>query len=255
MNNRERHGRASLEAIVENGDLGLPILHPGGLDGTRALAELCHVRSGKLVLDVASGTGESACYLAEVFGCKVTGIDHSSWMVETAKRKAEERGLVVEFENGDAHDLPFDTETFDLAISECATCALQKEKAITEMVRVVRRGGYVAISDLYWRDGAPEGLKSKLVELENERPETLAGWVHLFEGVGLKEVKTEDMPGAIATMTRDVRKQLGVLGQLKIMLRIIKCWGIWPIGRILATERIFSCKHLGYAIIVGRKAM
>lgn len=95
----------------------------------------------------------------------------------------------------------------------------------------------------------------KVVELENECPKTLAGWVLLFEGGGLLEVKTTDVSGAIATMTRDVRKKLGVLGQLKIMLRIIRRWGIWPVGRILATERIFSGKHLGYAIVVGRKAM
>lgn len=253
MGDKEGHVQVSLEAIVETGDLGLPILHPGGLEGTRELAELCHISSGKRMLDVASGTGESACYLAEVFGCKVTGIDHSTYMVETAKRKAEERGLAVEFKNGDAHDLPFDAETFDLVISECTTCALDKQKAIAEMVRVVRCGGYVGISDLYWKEGASERLKSKLVELENERPERLAGWVHLFEGEGLQEVKTKNMSGAIATMTRDMRKQLGVLGQLKIMLRIIRRWGIWPLGRIVSAERIFRSKHLGYAIVVGRK--
>jgi SAM-dependent methyltransferase len=75
---------------------GPPVLHPGGLEGTRELAELCRVSSGKRVLDVASGTGERACYLAEVFRCKVTGIDHSGYMVEMAKRKAEKRGLAVE---------------------------------------------------------------------------------------------------------------------------------------------------------------
>jgi SAM-dependent methyltransferase len=197
--------------------------------------------------------GRKACYLAETFGCKVTGIDHSTYMVQTAKRKAEERGLTVEFKNGDAHDLPFVAETFDLVISECTTCALDKQKAIAEMVRVTRCGGYVGISDLFWKVGAPERLKSRLVELENERPETLAGWVHLFESGGLQEIQTKDMSGAIATMTRDIRAQLGVVGQLKLMLRIIKRWGIWPLGRIMATERIFSDKHLGYAIVVGRK--
>lgn len=250
----QSHCRASLETIVESGDIGLLVLHPGCLEGTRELAELCHIGSGKRLLDVASGTGESACYLAEVFGCKVTGIDHSSYMVETAERKAKERGLAVDFRNGDAHDLPFDSETFDLVISECTTCALDKHKAIAEMTRVVRRGGYVGISDLYWKEHAPERLKSKLVELENERPETLAGWVHLFEDGGLQEIKTRDLSGAIATMTRDMRKQLGVVGQLKIVLRIIRRWGIWPIGRIVAAERIFQSQHLGYAIVVGRKA-
>jgi ubiquinone/menaquinone biosynthesis C-methylase UbiE len=91
---------------LESGDLDLPVLHPGGLDATRDLARLCHVGTGSLVLDVASGTGESACFLAEEFGCKVTGIDHSDYMVETARRKAEERGLKTEFKKGDAHDLP-----------------------------------------------------------------------------------------------------------------------------------------------------
>jgi arsenite methyltransferase len=254
LDDREGHGQVLLEAIVESGDLGLPILHPGGLEGTRELAELCQVSSGKLVLDVASGTGESACYLAHAFGCKVIGIDRSSYMVETAKRKAEERGLAVGFKNADAHHLPFDTDTFDLVISECTTCALDKQKAIAEMVRVVRRGGHVGISDLYWKEGASERLKAKLVELENERPETLTGWVQLFEDAGLQEVQTKDMSDAIATMTRDMRKQLGVRGGFRILLRIIRRWGIWPLGRMMATERLFRNENLGYAIIVGRKA-
>lgn len=254
MTVKKSRGRVSLEAIVESGDLGLPILHPGGLEGTRELAEMCHISSGKRLLDVASGTGESACYLAEVFGCKVTGIDHSSYMVEAAKRKADKRGLAIEFTKGDAHDLPFGAEAFDLVISECTTCALNKQRAIGEMVRVVRRGGYVGISDLYWKECASERLKSRLVELENECPETLAGWVCLFERAGLEEVQGKDMSAAIATMTRDMRKQLGVLGQLRIMLRIIGRWGIWPLGRIAAAERIFHSEHLGYAIVVGRKA-
>lgn len=254
MGDRRSRARVSLEAIVESGDLGLPILHPGGLEGTRELAELCHVSSGKLVLDVASGTGESACYLAEVFGCKVTGIDHSSYMVGTAKRKAEERGLAAEFKNGDAHDLPFDAGTFDVVISECTTCALDKQRAIGEMVRVVKRGGYVGISDLCWKESASPRLKSKLVAIENERPETLMGWAQLFEKGGLQEVHTKDLSDALATMTRDMRKQLGVRGEFRILLRIIKRWGLRPLGRIMASERLFRNENLGYGIIVGRKA-
>jgi hypothetical protein len=42
--------RASLEALVESGDLGFQILHPGGLELTRELAELCHLGTGKSVL-------------------------------------------------------------------------------------------------------------------------------------------------------------------------------------------------------------
>jgi len=253
MVGKQSHGRVSLEAIVESGELGLAVFHPGGLESTRELAELCHIHAGKLLLDVAAGTGESACYLAEIFGCKATGIDHSAYMVETAKQKAAERGLAVEFRKGDALALPFDGETFDAVISECTTCALDKPKAIREMARVTKQGGYVGISDLYWKERAPEPLKSKLVELEDERPETLVGWVRLFEQAGLQEVQTKDLSETFATMTRDVKQQLGILGQVRLLLRIVRRWGVWSLGRVMAAERVFHSEHLGYAIVVGRK--
>jgi cyclopropane fatty-acyl-phospholipid synthase-like methyltransferase len=61
----------SLESLIENEDLGIEILHPGGLDITRELAGLCNIKENAFVLDVASGTGESACYLAETLGARI----------------------------------------------------------------------------------------------------------------------------------------------------------------------------------------
>ena len=55
--------RPLLENLIESEDLGLEILHPGGLDITKELAELCNIGKDALVLDVASGTGKSACIL------------------------------------------------------------------------------------------------------------------------------------------------------------------------------------------------
>lgn len=247
-------GRASLEALVESGDLGLQILHPGGLELTRELAELCHAGPGKKLLDVACGTGESACYLAELFGCQVTGIDHSAFMVDRAKQKARDRKLGVQFQQADAHRLPFEAATFDIVISECTTCALDKPTAIREMVRVARSGGYVGISDLCWKETAPSDLKSRLAELEEERPETVAGWIDLFQQVGLQGVDAKDRSESLTAMSKAMKKQLGVLGYMKIVLRILRRWGIGGLARVLGSERIFRSKHLGYAMVVGRKA-
>ena len=49
---------------------------------------------------------------------------------------------------GNAHNLPFDMDSFDVVISECTTCILDKERAIAEMVRVTKPGGYVGILSL-----------------------------------------------------------------------------------------------------------
>jgi ubiquinone/menaquinone biosynthesis C-methylase UbiE len=250
----QNSGRASLEALVESGDLGFQILHPGGLELTRELAELCHLGTGKRVLDVASGTGESACYLAETFACRVTGIDHSAFMVDKAKQKARDRKLEIQFQQADAHQLPFEAGAFDVVISECTTCALDKQRAIVEMVRVARPGGYVGISDLYWKEDVSASVKSRLADIEGERPENIAGWVRLFEEAGLQNVRTEDRSQSLAAMSIETRYKLGFLGYVKIVLKILRRWGIRGFAQVTESEKIFRSQHLGYAIVVGRKA-
>ncbi len=98
----------SLEEILEKEDLGIEVLHPGGLEITKELAELCGINRKSKVLDVACGTGESACFLSETFGCEVVGVDASPIMIEKAKKKAKMRGVErkTTFILADAHKLP-----------------------------------------------------------------------------------------------------------------------------------------------------
>ena len=119
--------KPSLEYLVASGDLALEILHPRGLEITRDLAELCQVTKGARVLDVAAGTGESACYLAESFGCRMVGVHLSDYMVQKARQKSREKNLDIQFTVGDAHRLPFDVGIFDAVLSECTVCLLNKE--------------------------------------------------------------------------------------------------------------------------------
>jgi len=250
---RDKERPLSVENLIESVDLKLEVLHPGGLEITRELAELCHVSKDTKLLDVSSGTGESACFIAEQFGCQVTGVDVSEYMVERARRKAKERGLPVAFKQGDAHNLPFDEHTFDAVISECTTCLLEKGRAISEMVRVAQSGGYVGIHDICWKDDTPEHMKQKLAEIEGERPETLDGWKRLFEQAGLKDVVTLDKSSLIPEWEKGVRKELGLVGELKIFIKVLTKWGISGFKSVRASERIFKSPHVGYGIIVGRK--
>src|SRR6266852_9193733 len=52
--------------------------HPGGLKLTERIGSLLRLTPESQVLDVASGNGTSACFLAEQFGCHVVGIDYRS---------------------------------------------------------------------------------------------------------------------------------------------------------------------------------
>lgn len=253
MSDKPAGNGPSIERLLETGDLPVEILHPGGLEITRELAERCHVETGQRVLDVASGAGEAACFLAENFHCSIVGIDASASMVDRAQAKAQGRSLDVQFQQGDAHALPFDDDAFDAVISECTTCVLDKPRAIREMVRVVRPGGHVGIHDLCWREDSPDDLKQRLAELEGEHPETLDGWKRLFEEAGLVDVVTEDKSGLLASWAGDMKRQLGLSGELKIYWKILRRWGFQGLRHIKESERVFRSEHLGYGLIVGTR--
>jgi ubiquinone/menaquinone biosynthesis C-methylase UbiE len=243
----------SLENLVETLDLGEEVLHPGGLDTTRELADLCHIGSTTRVLDVASGTGEPLCFLVDAFHCQGVGVDFSGAMVRRAEKKAEERHLQVVFQQGDAHHLPFDADSFDVAISECTICLLDKETALREMVRVVKSSGYVGFHDLCWKENASESLKRRLAEIEEEYPETLDGWKHLADVAGLVDVVAVDKSKLIPQWTKVFKKRLGVLGQLSAIWHVLKRWGIRGLLTIKESERIFRSEHMGYCLIVASK--
>ncbi|MCA6214535.1 methyltransferase domain-containing protein [Thermococcus bergensis] len=245
----------NLEEILEEENLGIEVLHPGGLEITRELAELCGINEKSKVLDVACGTGETACFLAETFGCEVVGVDASPLMIEKAKNKAKMRGLEgkTTFILADAHKLPFPDNTFDVVISECTLCLLNKEVALREIVRVVKPNGYVGIHDVAWKEDTPETLKLKLKEIEGEEPETIEGWRRIFEKAGLMDVIVIDKSHLIPEWMKEMRKEVGIIGELKIFLKILRKEGLKGLKNAWESMKIFESPYTGYVIIVGRK--
>jgi len=244
---------ASLEGLVESGMLKLESLHPGGLETTKQLIGLCGIRQGAAVLDVASGTGETACFLATAVKAHVVGVDRSSEMIRRAEAKVSERGTEATFLIADATSLPFHDAEFDAAICECTLCLLDKQAVLREMVRVVRPGGRVGMHDLYWKNGATGSLKRTLEEVEGERPETFGGWRRLFEDAGLVRITAVDKSDVMTRWMRESRRQLGWTGQLRLTLKIIRRWGLRGAWRVLRSERVLSSRFLGYALVVGTK--
>lgn len=100
------------------------------------------------ILDVGCGTGNFSIKLAEM-GCKVIGIDKSEKMLEEAKRKAEMKGLNIEFLNMDVYDIELSDESFDGVFSMAAFEFIKRpKKAYDEMYRVLKKGGYLLIGTI-----------------------------------------------------------------------------------------------------------
>src|SRR5579863_9769180 len=98
--------------------------HPGGLQLTGQLGRMLGLNPASRVLDVASGKGTTAVYLAKEFGCTIVGVDYGFQNVEAARSlaKSEHVESRVQFERSDAESLPFSEASFDAVICECAFC-------------------------------------------------------------------------------------------------------------------------------------
>lgn len=114
-------------------------------------ADLLGVGGGSDVLEVGSGSGGPAVYLAVARGCRVTGVDINEHGVRNARSLAEARGLSdrVHFEAVDAsRPLPFDENRFDAIVSNDAMCHIAgRPAALRDWYRVLKPGGRALFTD------------------------------------------------------------------------------------------------------------
>jgi ubiquinone/menaquinone biosynthesis C-methylase UbiE len=132
--------------------------HGRGLEATEELASLVAVSKENHLLDVGSGIGGPARYLARRFGCRVTGIDLTAEFCEVARHLTKLLGMQerVRFEEGDAAAMPFEDATFDGAYSmNVSMNSADKAALYREIHRVLKPGGWLILSELARGAGAP----------------------------------------------------------------------------------------------------
>src|SRR5215203_1205939 len=111
------------------------------------LCEAVDVRAGDKVLDVATGSGNTAISAARRF-CEATGIDYVPELIEHARKRAEVEGLEITFGVGDAEDLPYPDASFDVVLSTLGVMfAPDQEKVAEELLRVCRPGGKIGLAN------------------------------------------------------------------------------------------------------------
>jgi ubiquinone/menaquinone biosynthesis C-methylase UbiE len=104
---------------------------------------------GSRVLEIAPGPGYQAIELAKLSAYRVLGVDISETFVRIATENARAAGVDVQFQLGNASDLPLDAEQFDLVYCRAAFKNFADPvKALAEMHRVLRPGGVGLIQDL-----------------------------------------------------------------------------------------------------------
>ncbi len=249
------------------GKLNSPIHHIGGLDATSELLEMIHIDKNSNVLDVGCGSGYTACDIARKFECRVVGIDASTVMITKAQKRAAKKKLEdqVEFRVADIFDLPFNNESFDVAIFESVLNVLSgnRGKAMSEIIRVIRPEGQVGGNEPIVFSTAPPELLQEISEITPFlgsllTPQQLKA---LFEN-SLQEVVIKEYPSSNITskmVFRDTMKTMGFFGLLSYLSRMLyysfkdsKLRRYSKYSRLVLKDKN-TREHFGYAFIIGKK--
>src|SRR6185295_3643302 len=136
------------------------------------------------VLDLGSGAGLDCFFAAKKVGETgyVIGVDMTPEMIERAKSSANRLNLHnVEFRQGYLEDLPVESNTVDIIISNCViNLAPDKSKVFAEAIRVLKPGGKLAVSDIVTDGPLPNSIK-----------QSLSAWAGCMAGA----IKAEDYIG------------------------------------------------------------
>jgi SAM-dependent methyltransferase len=146
-----------LRNVPEDANLGIGCGNPTGL---------ASIKKGETVLDLGSGAGFD-CFLASKETGetgKVIGVDITPEMVAQAKKNAEKgKYKNVEFKVGEIENLPIESNSIDLIISNCViNLSNQKNQVFKEAFRVAKSNGRIMISDIILLHDLPDYVKNSV---------------------------------------------------------------------------------------------
>jgi SAM-dependent methyltransferase len=142
-----------LEGYNKDADLGL---------GCGLPTEFAEISKGDTIIDLGSGAGNDAFVARSIVGenGKVLGLDFAGAMLTKARNNVKKLGFKnVEFMKGDIEEMPFDDNLADVIVSNCVLNLVpDKEKAFSEMHRVLKPGGHFCVSDIVLSGELPKTL-------------------------------------------------------------------------------------------------
>jgi SAM-dependent methyltransferase len=192
---------AELAALPDGANMGLSCGNPN------ALAAL---KPGEVVLDLGSGGGFDVFIAGKKVGAsgRAIGVDMTTDMLSKARKNAQQyrrdSGLDnVEFRLGEIEHLPVADASVDVVISNCViNLSPDKPQVWTEIARVLKPGGRVAVSDLALLQPLPPAI----VEMVEALVGCVAGAVlvseteHMVKDAGLKDVVLKNKAGYVDRM-------------------------------------------------------
>ncbi|HET9000685.1 MAG TPA: class I SAM-dependent methyltransferase [bacterium] len=202
---------------------GFDQFHVGGLAATAELAKRSEITRHMRVLDAGSGLGGPSRFLAETFGCHITGVDLTPAYVAVATLLAERAGLSgkVSYHVGSITELPFEDGGFDVVWSQHVVMNIADRAGLyRELRRVLKTGGTFAFYDPYVPDNG-ETPHYPVPWAESPATSTLLtkkATVAALEGAGFKVLAFDDITQIGVNWIANQQQQLRQATQRNIAL-------------------------------------
>lgn len=243
---------------------------PGGRELYHKIAILTHMEPGEEVLVAACGAGVTVEYFVREFRVQGAGVDVDPVQVQAAEARARAEGLSggLQFQQGSMASLPYRDDVFDVVVGELGLSAeADPAKAISELVRVCKPGGSVALVQLVWKAPVEPERQQVLAEHLGARPLMMVELKRILRESGVRKVHTEAWSDEATAFRPTVAKPFPDFAELftvpekvAILRRAWKRWG-WTgvrtamtreveVHRLLTRERI-----LGLDMLKGTKPL
>ncbi len=191
----------NVNGYVAEADLGL---------GCGLPTEFARIKKGDTVVDLGSGAGNDVFVARAIVGDegKVIGIDMTEQMIEKANKNNAKLGYKnVEFRFGDIESMPIENNIADVIVSNCVlNLVLDKEKAFSEIYRILKPGAHFCVSDIVIQGEMTEELKQSAAMYTGCISGALDQKEYLkiieeagFENIEIKKSKKINLPAELLT--------------------------------------------------------
>lgn len=182
---------------------GEPIFTASRRTVERMAASLEGLGPDSRILDMGSGYGGSARYLANAHGCRVVALNLSEVENERARKLNRDQGLdgLVEVVEGSFEAIPFGDEHFDVVWSQDAILhSGERGTVLREVARTLKPGGRFTFTDPMQADDCPEGVLQPILDrIHLDSLGSPGFYRRAAEEAGLREAEFEDHSGQLPT--------------------------------------------------------
>lgn len=143
-------------------------LAPGGKEYTLTAGQLAGLTPKSKILDIACGTAAASLNLVKRFGCQATAVDLETELIAQGKEQAVAAGLDkrINFIAADFNTLTFPKNSYDMIVAEGGALSyIGRSNGLARAYKLLKKHGYIEISDLILRANQPVPKKIKDVVL------------------------------------------------------------------------------------------